>query len=435
MTSLRMVSRALRAASRAAAAWMTLAMMVLAFARMLFEPGAERFVDQAFDHRPDFRRNQLVLGLRREFGIRNLDRQHRRQPFAAVVAGQRHLLLLGQAGGFAVARHLARQRAAEARQVRAAIALRDVVGEGQHVLVVAVVPPHGDFDRDAVALGADGDRGRDQRLLGAIEVFDELFQAALIHQLLGLDVGVARVGQHDTHAGIQEGQFAQPMLQRAVVELDHGEGVGRGQEGDLGAGLVAGIAGLAQRRVGDAVGEAHLENPALAADLQLEPHGQRVDDRYANTMQAAGHLVGVLVEFAAGMQLRHDDFGSRHTFGRVDFGRNAAAVVGHGAGSVGVQRHRYERRMAGERLVDGVVDDLVDHVVQARTVVGVADVHAGPLSDRIQALENLDGIGVVFDLGAVRKSRRIVHEVLSVRKHCPPRAKPSRITCRNMPEI
>ena len=52
--------------------------------------------------------------------------------------------------------------------------------------------------------------------------------------------------------------------------------------------------------------------------------------------------------------------------------------------------------VAGERLVDGVVDDLVDHVVQARAVVGVADIHAGPLAHRIEALEDLDGFRAVI---------------------------------------
>jgi hypothetical protein len=49
----------------------------------------------------------------------------------------------------------------------------------------------------------------------------------------------------------------------------------------------------------------------------------------------------------------------------------------------------------GEHLVDAVVHDLVDHVVQARAVVGVADIHARALAHGIQALENLDGIGAV----------------------------------------
>ena len=42
--------------------------------------------------------------------------------------------------------------------------------------------------------------------------------------------------------------------------------------------------------------------------------------------------------------------------------------------------------VAGERLVDGVVDDLEHHVVQAGAVIGVADVHAGALADGLEAL-------------------------------------------------
>ena len=55
----------------------------------------------------------------------------------------------------------------------AAVALRDVVGEGQHVLVVAVVPPERDLDRDAVALALDEDGLADQRGLGAVEIAHE----------------------------------------------------------------------------------------------------------------------------------------------------------------------------------------------------------------------------------------------------------------------
>ena len=49
---------------------------------------------------------------------------------------------------------------------------------------------------------------------------------------------------------------------------------------------------------------------------------------------------------------------------------------------------------AGERLVDGVVDDLVDEVVQAAHA-GRADVHAGPLADGLEALEDGDVLRVV----------------------------------------
>jgi hypothetical protein len=45
------------------------------------------------------------------------------------------------------------QRGAEGGEVRAAIALRDVVGEAQDVFVIAVVPFQRDIDADAVAFG------------------------------------------------------------------------------------------------------------------------------------------------------------------------------------------------------------------------------------------------------------------------------------------
>ena len=114
----------------------------LGLGRMLLEPGAELLVDDVLDHRPDFGGDQLVLGLRREFRIRHLDREHAGQALAAVVAGERDLLPLEDARALGIAGHLARQRAAEAGEMRAAVALRDVVGEAEHVLVVAVVPPH-----------------------------------------------------------------------------------------------------------------------------------------------------------------------------------------------------------------------------------------------------------------------------------------------------
>src|SRR5439155_15862111 len=110
----------------------------------------------------------------------------------------------------------------------------------------------------------------------------------------------------------------------------------------------------------------------------------------------AGDLVGVLVEFPAGVQLGHDHFGRGNAFAFVDVGGDAAAVVGDGGAAVGVEDHLDARRIAGEGFVDGVVHHLVDHVVQARAVVGVADVHAGALAHGVEALQDLDRFSAVF---------------------------------------
>ena len=126
---------------------------------------------------------------------------------------------------------------------------------------------------------------------------------------------------------------------------------------------------------------------------------KRVDDGDADAVQAAGHLVGIVVrrvlELPAGMELGHDDLGGRHAFLLVDAGRDAAAIVLDADRAVGVEGDQDPVAMAGQRLVDRIVGDLEHHVVEARAVVGVADIHSGPLADRVEAFQHLDGIGAV----------------------------------------
>ena len=357
---------------------------------MFLEPRLEHVVDHAFDHRTDLGGNKLVLGLRGELRVGHLDRKHGCQPFPAIVAGQRDLLLAGAAARLGVAGDLAGQRTTEAGQMGAAVALRNVVGEAQHGLVVAVVPPQRAFDAGSVAFGLYDDGLRDKRRLVAVEIFDERLDAALVAHLLALLDRVAHVRERDRDAGIEEREFAQPVLQRGEIELGHGEGFFRRQKSDFGAAPVGYRADDGERCDGLAVAEFHEVLVAVAPDRELQRARKRVDHRYADAMQSAGHLVGVLVEFSAGVQLRHDDLGGGHPFALVDVGRNAAAIVAHGAGAVGIERDDDFLGKAGKRFVDGVVDDLVDHVMQARAVVGVADIHAGALAHGIEPLEHLD---------------------------------------------
>ena len=55
----------------------------------------------------------------------------------------------------------------------------------------------------------------------------------------------------------------------------------------------------------------------------------------------------------------------------MDVDRNAASVVVDGDGIVGVEGDQDAAGMARQRLVNRVVDDLVDHVMQAGPVIGV----------------------------------------------------------------
>ena len=121
-------------------------------------------------------------------------------------------------------------------------------------------------------------------------------------------------------------------------------------------------------------------------------------------MQAARNLVAVLVELAAGVQFGQRNFG-RRAFGLVlvvhlDAGGNAAAVVHHADGVVGVDGDYDVVAVTGQRFVDGVVHDFEHQVVQAGAVRGVADVHARSLAYGFQAFQDLDRRLAVGSAGA-----------------------------------
>jgi hypothetical protein len=73
---------------------------------------------------------------------------------------------------------------------------------------------------------------------------------------------------------------------------------------------------------------------------------------------------------------------------------DAPTVVGDLDRAVAVEGDLDAVRVAAGGLVDGVVDELPQQVRQA-VGAGAADVHAGALADRLEALEHLDVRGVV----------------------------------------
>ena len=112
-------------------------------------------------------------------------------------------------------------------------------------------------------------------------------------------------------------------------------------------------------------------------------------------MQTARDLVAAtLAELAAGVQDGQHDLDGRALLLLHDRDRDAAAVVDDRHRVVGVDRDLDARAVARQRLVDRVVDDLVDEVVQPARA-GRADVHARALADGLEALENGDVLGVI----------------------------------------
>ena len=136
---------------------------------------------------------------------------------------------------------------------------------------------------------------------------------------------------------------------------------------------------------------------AVAADIDGQPLGAGVDDGSADAVQAAGHLVtGILAaELAAGVEDGVNNGDSGQAGIRLDIHGDAAAVIRDLNDVVLEDLDLNVVAVTGQRLVDGVVHDLIDQMVQA-TLAGRADIHARALAHRFQAFQDLDLTGVIL---------------------------------------
>jgi hypothetical protein len=235
--------------------------------------------------------------------------------------------------------------------------------------------------------------GGDDRLV-LVEVFDVGGDAAFVLEPVGL--AVALVDEVDLDAAVEERKLSQPLRQRVEGEdggLEDGE---VGLERDLGAATV-GRTHFEHLGHGDPAFVALGEGLAFAPDRQVEPLREGVDYGHTDPVQTTRDLVGLLFELAAGVQFGEHHLGGVAQARGMGPGGNAAAVVDDGDRVVDVDEDFDGVAVPGEGLVDGVVDDLVDQMMEAR-LAGGADVHRGTDTHRLKSFEDLDGVCAVSDL-------------------------------------
>ena len=272
------------------------------------------------------RGNQLVLGLGGELRIGHLHRDDGREALAGIISRGVDLGLARQALLLDVVVQAAGQGSPEARQVSAAIALRDVVGVAENVFLEAVVPLQRDFHADFVVSSNLEVKRLIHRCLVLVEVVDERAKAAIV--LIYFIFSAALILEDNADAGVEEGQLAQPLRQVIKMELDVGEGFAGGPEAH---GRTGGLrrTDLRQRRIGHPVAVSLFVHLALAPDSEHEFLRERIHHGHTDAVQATGHLVGVVVKLPARMEDRHDHLRRRDTF-FVHFGRDTPAVVTDG---------------------------------------------------------------------------------------------------------
>ncbi len=133
---------------------------------------------------------------------------------------------------------------------------------------------------------------------------------------------------------------------------------------------------------------------ALATHFDVDAGGQRVHHGDAHAVQTAGDRVAAAAELAAGVQLGHHRLDAGDAFARHLIDGDASSIVHDAHTAVGQNRHFDVGGVAGQGLVDGVVDDLVHQMVQAARSGG-ADVHARADAHRLKAFQNPQVGGVV----------------------------------------
>ncbi len=116
---------------------------------------------------------------------------------------------------------------------------------------------------------------------------------------------------------------------------------------------------------------------------------KRIDAAHADAMQTARNFVAIGIEFSAGVQLGQHHLRGGNAFFRVDIHGNPAAVIDDGERVIDMDRDADFGAIAGQRFIDGVVDDFVDQMVQSH-LTGGADVHGGTQPNRLQAFQDLD---------------------------------------------
>ena len=164
-------------------------------------------------------------------------------------------------------------------------------------------------------------------------------------------------------------------------------------------GLVLGaVADFLQVALARATGEVHVVDRAAAMNLGREPFREGVHHTHTHAVKSPGNLVGILVEFSAGVQRRHSEFYAGQLFNGVEVDWNTAPVIEYSDRLALVHGDVHCGAVTSHRLIDGVVHNLV-HEVMEPTGGGGPDVHARAFSNSLQAFENLNLLGGV--LGAV----------------------------------
>ena len=278
--------------------------------------------DRVYDT-ADFRVAELRLRLAFELRLMDFQADDARKTLTHILT--REVAVIGLQDAL-LAREIigrTRERDLEAGQMRAALFCVDIIDEAVDVLCIAVVVLHGNLDDILILRAIEIDWLRVDDFLFAVQMLHEGTDTALIE--IRITASIALIRKRDRNALIQEGQFAQTMLERIEIVRRHREDLRIWCKMHARTRFFR-LTDNLQRTLRHTAGERNLMDLAIALDLHFHGCAQRVDDGDTDAMQAAGYLIAIAAELAAGMQYRQNDLNGRlAAFMHID--RNATAII------------------------------------------------------------------------------------------------------------
>ena len=121
--------------------------------------------------------------------------------------------------------------------MRPAIALWNIVGEAEHILMIGICPFQSRFNSNAVFLTRHKNRFRDESILGFVQVLNKGRDAACIFQNGLVRLSFAQIFEDDFDARVQECELTQTVLERLAIIDRHGEGLRARKEAHSRAGI------------------------------------------------------------------------------------------------------------------------------------------------------------------------------------------------------
>ena len=248
----------------------------------------------------------------------------------------------------------------------------------------------GNLDIDAILHALAVNDIRVKRRLSLVQVLNKLTDSALIMKRPLLRRILALIRERNTKSLCQECNLPKSLLERVKIKDCCLEDLLVRKKSNLRSSLVRlALAHNLQAADSSSPLVPLVIDLAFMADLHLEIRGKRIHNGCSDTVETAGYLVSAATELPAGMKHREDNLHSRLAGLRIDPDRDAASVIRHRDRIIRMDDDADMRTVAGKRLIDRIVHNLIDKVMQASRR-SRTNVHPRPLSDCLKSFQDLD---------------------------------------------